>query len=264
MKKIDSPKNPTVKKVQGYLEKSRDRKKDNVFVVEGLRENERAVASGYEPLWFFYEEGQLVENQLRDMLNNRDAMYHECHPSAFSKMAFRTGVPNAVGVFRRKPLEWGNVEFSDNPLVLVVEGVEKPGNLGAILRTASATQTEAVIVADSVVDIYHPHVMRNSLGGFFDVPVIPMSTAEAIEKLRADSISIYATYLPGAMTYHKVDWKVPVAIVVGAEDRGITQSWVEEADALIKIPMSGVVDSLNVSVAAAVVLFEAIRNRSDE
>lgn len=264
MKEIQSVQNPTLKKVVNYIEKARDRKKDGVFVVEGIRENQRALMSGYKPIWFFYDEAHFTEGKFRDMIEYRGdgAWIHQCSSSVFSKIAYRAGVANAIGVYERIEHNLDSLKLPENPLVLVLEAIEKPGNLGAMLRTANAAGVSAVLVADGVVDVFHPHVVRNSLGGFFDVPLIAETSPAIIEFLRQRNISIQVTYLEGALPHYECDLKSPTAIVMGAEDKGVTSTWIESADSLIKIPMDGVVDSLNVSVAAGIMLFEANRQRA--
>ncbi|TNE28350.1 MAG: RNA methyltransferase [Bacteroidetes bacterium] len=264
MKELNSIQNPTVKKVVSYIEKSRDRKKDAVFVVEGLRENARAIQTGLSPRWLFYSSEFLNENKMRYLIEYRepDALIHECSEAVFEKISFRSGVPNVVGVYPRIDKSLAELEPKEKAFYLIVESVEKPGNLGAILRTANAAKVDAVIVANGVVDVFHPHVVRNSLGGFFDVPVVSASNDEITDFLSSHNIPCFVTYLEGAVPHFECDFREASAIVMGAEDTGVSQHWIDVADALVKIPMSGVVDSLNVSVAAGIMLFEVVRQRS--
>lgn len=262
MKRIESTKNATIKKLQVYIEKSRDRKRDDVFVVEGIRENERAIQSGFEPLWLFYDEAHHQESDILNVLDGRAPLIHECTSDVFSKIALRSGVPNWVGVYHRSKREVNDIDWSGSPLFIILEAIEKPGNLGAILRSASAAKVDAVFLADSVVDVYHPQAIRNSLGGFFDVPIFSDNSEEIISILKEHHIPLMVTTLEGATPHCDVNLKQSCAIVMGAEDKGVTSIWLENADERIKIPMGGVVDSLNVSVAAAVMMFEAIRQRS--
>lgn len=262
MKRIESTKNSTIKKLQVYIEKSRDRKRDNVFVVEGIRENQRALLSGFEPEWIFYDENHHNQNDIIVSLEGISPIIHECTAEVFSKIALRSGVPNWVGLYRRKDSTLDDVNWSRDPLVVVLEAIEKPGNLGAILRSASAAKVDAVLLADSVVDVYHPQAIRNSLGGFFDVPILSGTSPEIIDLLKSKQIPLMVTTLEGATPHYEVNLKNGCAVVMGAEDQGVTQTWLENADERIKIPMGGVVDSLNVSVAAAVMLFEANRQRA--
>lgn len=263
MKRLESLQNPTVKKLRNYLQKSRDRKRDHVFIVEGIRENERALKSGYVPQWIFFDEEHGNEADIMEALEGRAPIIHECTSDVFSKLVLRSGVPNWLGVYERQETTLQDLQLPESPMVMVLQAIEKPGNLGAILRSASAAGVDAVLVADSVVDIHHPQVIRNSLGGFFDVPVVESTTEEIIEFTKAKNIHLGVTTLEGSLPHYEVDLKSPIAIVMGAEDRGVTEEWIHAADFRIKIPMTGVVDSLNVSVAAAIVLFEATRQRGN-
>jgi TrmH family RNA methyltransferase len=146
-------------------------------------------------------------------------------------------------------------------LILILESVEKPGNLGAMLRTADAAGIDAVICCESQTDFYNPNVIRSSIGTVFTTQIASASTVDTIQWLKEKEIKIYCTYLLAAMPYHKVDFRQRCAIVMGTESQGLTESWINHADANIIIPMQGKIDSLNVSTAAAVVVFEAKRQR---
>jgi TrmH family RNA methyltransferase len=172
-----------------------------------------------------------------------------------------------VAVLKMKNHGFADLRLSENPLLLIMESVEKPGNLGAMLRTADAAGVDAVLVCDPHTDIFNPNAIRASLGAIFTVPVVACSSEEAVAFLRftplgSKKIKIMATWLEAARSLYDVDLRQPLAFVLGAEATGITPFWVEQADERIIIPMSGQVDSLNVSASAAVVLFEAVRQRS--
>ncbi|KAB2807316.1 TrmH family RNA methyltransferase [Phaeocystidibacter luteus] len=262
MKHIDSAKNPTIKQVLNYIEKARDRKRDNVFVVEGIRENARALDSGYSAQWLFFPESRMTELEFKVEMGRTEALVHACGDEAFDKIAVRKGIPNVVGIYERQTQDLVDLVLPDNALVLVLEAIEKPGNLGAILRSASAAEVDAVLLADTVVDAFHPQVVRNSLGGFFDVDMVSAPSQEIVEYLSEKGIRKVVTTLEGSTPHYQTDMSGSAAIVMGAEDTGVTDIWLENADDRILIPMGGVVDSLNVSVAAAIMLFEAKRQRS--
>jgi TrmH family RNA methyltransferase len=150
----------------------------------------------------------------------------------------------------------------DNPLILVVEHLEKPGNLGAILRTADAAQVSCVLVAEPKTDLYNPNIIRSSVGGFFSVPIGVGSNDEVYEYLSKKNINVYAACLQGATDYLKEDFSSPTAIVMGAEDTGLGMFWRERSNKIIKIPMGGIVDSMNVSVASAILIYEVLRQRN--
>jgi TrmH family RNA methyltransferase len=149
----------------------------------------------------------------------------------------------------------------DNPLVVVLEGVEKPGNLGAILRTAEAAGVDAVIVCDPLTDLYNPNLIRASIGGVFSVPTAVCPSEECIAFLKSNGIKILTAQLQDSYEYYDYDMMQATALVMGTESTGLTQQWREAADAHIRIPMLGRLDSLNVSVSAAILMYEAVRQR---
>ena len=154
--------------------------------------------------------------------------------------------------------------LSPAPLILVLERVEKPGNLGAVLRSADAAGVDAVLVCDPLTDLYNPNLIRASLGAVFTVPVVSCTSEEAQAFLSAHGIAILTAQLQDSELYYQTDMTRPVALVFGAEDKGLSDSWREKADAHIRIPMAGMMDSLNVSVSAAILAFEAVRQRNDK
>jgi TrmH family RNA methyltransferase len=167
-----------------------------------------------------------------------------------------------VAVAEMKSFSLDEVSLSDNPLIVVLETVEKPGNLGAILRSADGAGVDLVIVCDQQMDIHNPNVIRNSLGGFFNVPTVQCASEDAIAFLEEKSVQILSTYLEASVAYYTVDMKIPTALVVGSEAFGISETWVKASAQNIIIPMTGIIDSLNVSSAASIVMFEAKRQRS--
>jgi RNA methyltransferase, TrmH family len=260
---ITSLQNPLVKKIIRLQQKASERKLTALFVAEGRREVSLALAAGYVPEYVL----------LCEDLYQPDTLYPVAweslpaekviavSPGVYNKIAYRE---NAEGVFlvgRQKPLSAERLILSKNPLILVLESVEKPGNLGAVLRTADAAGADLVILADAAADIYNPNVIRASLGCVFRVPVMVSDTGSAIHWLKQQNVRILAAALQTDTLYDQVDMKGPVALVFGKEDTGLSAQWREAAELLIKIPMSGSIDSLNISVSAAVLCFEAIRQR---
>jgi len=265
LKQITSPQNPLIKNISVLGNKARDRREQGLFVAEGLREVELALRSGYEAEFVLFEEAVTPLSVVEDLLKNAIAQPAELiatNAMVFEKIAYRTGVPNVVAVFKMKNHGLADLRLSENPLLLIMESVEKPGNLGAMLRTADAAGVDAVLVCDPHTDIFNPNAIRASLGAIFTVPVVACASAEAVDFLRSKNINIMATWLEAARSLYDVDLRQALAFVLGAEATGITPYWVEQADERIIIPMSGQVDSLNVSASAAVVLFEAVRQRS--
>ena len=162
---------------------------------------------------------------------------------------------------RTRQLQLANLPLSDNPLIVVLESVEKPGNLGAILRSADAAGADAVVVCDPLTDLFNPNVVRASTGAVFSVPMVACTSEECIRFLQERGISILTAQLQDSELYYDTDMRRPIAIVMGTEATGLTDQWRQVATAHIRIPMLGVADSLNVSVSAAILLYEAVRQR---
>lgn len=264
LKQITSPQNPLIKNIAVLGAKARDRREQGLFVAEGLREVELALRSGFEAEHLLFEEAvtpfSMVENLLK-IAASPPADVIGTNTQVFEKIAYRTGVPNVVAVFKMKNASLDDLKLSDTPLLLIMESVEKPGNLGAMLRTADAAGVDAVLVCDPHTDVFNPNAIRASLGAIFTVPVVVLPSEDAVAFLRSKKIKIMATWLEAASSLYATDLRQPLAFVLGAEATGITPFWVEQADERIIIPMVGQLDSLNVSASAAIVLFEAIRQR---
>jgi TrmH family RNA methyltransferase len=259
---ITSPQNPRIKKLLELQEKSRARRDDQLFVIEGPREILLALAGGYEIESLYFCPQLITTDEAKQVVKRAgNAEQIELSLPVFEKVAYRktTGGLLAVAVMKRHGLR--DLQLSRNPLVLVCEGVEKPGNLGALLRTADAARLDALIVCDPKADFYNPNVIRSSIGCVFTQPLAAATSQEAIDWLRQHQISIYATALTASVRYDKVDLKQPAALVMGTEASGLTDVWLKASDRNIIIPMRGVIDSMNVSAAAAVVVFEAARQR---
>ncbi len=180
----------------------------------------------------------------------------------FEKLAFGARAEGVVAVAATPQASLADLVLRENDLVVVLEGVEKPGNVGAVLRSADATGAGAVIVADGRTDLFNPNAIRASLGTIFTVPVAEASSRETLEWLRRRGFSILAARVDGSVVYTEADFKGAAAIVLGSEADGLTDVWSGEGIEALRLPMLGVADSLNVSVTAAVVLYEAVRQRS--
>ena len=264
-KLITSPQNPLVKQVAALGAKARDRREQGLFVAEGLREVGLALKSGYEAMALFFEEAATpvpeIEALVAGALNPVVEVIAVSGP-VFEKIADRTGVPNVVALLRLPSITLADLQLPTCPLLLVVESVEKPGNLGAMLRTADAAGAHAVLVCDPHTDVFNPNAIRASLGAIFTVPVVALPSEEAVAFLRSRQIKVMATWLEAAKPLYEADLRQPLALVLGTEATGISPYWVEHADERLIIPMHGQVDSLNVAASAAIVLFEAVRQRS--
>ena len=244
---ITSVQNAKIKHVVALQQKSSLRREEGLFVVEGQREIEHCKACGYE----------VTEEYIRDK---------NVSPQVYEKMAYRGSTEGVIAVVKCKEHTLSTINYQlstkNNPLVVVLESVEKPGNLGAILRSAEAAGIDALIVCDPLTDMYNPNVIRASIGGVFCVPTAVCSSQECIAFLKEHGIKILTAQLQDSYEYYDYDMTQGTAIVMGTESTGLTNQWREAADAHIRIPMLGRLDSLNVSVSAAILMYEAVRQRN--
>jgi len=251
---LSSSKNPKIKELLLLSEKSKERRERALFVVEGKREIEAALSAGYKIYELFLCTG------LSNILNSQESAslekqypaekYYSLTEEVYSKVAYRGGTEGVIAIFRYKAHTLKDISLSSNPLIIVLESVEKPGNLGAVLRTADAANADAVIVCDPLTDLFNPNIIRSSIGGIFTNKVCVSSSEETYKWLTED-----------AELYYNCDMSEASAVVMGTESLGLKPFWRERAHHRIKIPMLGSIDSLNVSVSAAVICFEALRQR---
>ncbi len=291
IKKLESPQNPLIKDLALLRAKSKVRRERGLFIVEGLRELSRAIASGYVMESVLYRPELIDQDEVSALLSraaeSRAAesraiesragaessvmigyQHLHCSAKAFAKVAYRVDVPNLIGVMRAQRYTTLSVleerSANQSPLLLILEGIEKPGNLGAILRSADAFGVDGVILVDCPAEVEHPNSLRNSLGAALSLEVITLGLEATCDLLQRADIPLYVTHLnersiePRALPLNK-----PCAIVLGAESTGASRRWFERGAQATLIPMPGarVVDSLNVSVAAAVMLYEVSRQR---
>jgi TrmH family RNA methyltransferase len=263
MEKITSLQNTRIKNVIQLTAKAKERKAQNLIVVEGYREILMAVNSGFELTEIFFSREVNVHEEADALLRqlSPDVKITEVSKAVFEKVAYREDSDGLIALAIPRYLKLEELKLTDNPLILVLESVEKPGNLGAILRTADAAALDAVIVCDPQTDIYNPNVIRSSLGCIFTNQVLVCTTPEALAFLHQRGIKSYAAALTANQYYHETNFIVPTAIVMGTEADGLTEAWLTGADAQVKIPMCGKADSLNVSASAAILVFEAKRQR---
>lgn len=257
--KITSTQNPKVKSLLA-LEKPRERRKQQLFVIEGKKEIGLAQEAGYKIGNIFFCD-EIISAEEVGKLFRDDKLLIPVSKDVFDKLAVRENSGGMIAVAEQKLHTLDQITLSNNPLVLVLESVEKPGNLGAILRTADASGVDAVIICDPQTDFYNPNVIRSSIGCIFTKQVAAATSEETINWLKKNNIQIYCTYLKASKLYHLTDYTQPAAIVMGTEATGLSDTWVKNSDANIIIPMQGKIDSMNVSTAAAVVVFEAKRQR---
>ncbi|MFN4853090.1 MAG: TrmH family RNA methyltransferase [Bacteroidota bacterium] len=257
MMRITSPANPKVKLVVQLQKQASERRKHQLFVTEGKRETNRAIAHGYKPRMLFVCEeiaGHFPHADIPEV--------YEVSKPVYEKMAYRPGTEGVLGVFDTFYRPLASLELPANPLVIVLEGLEKPGNLGAIFRTADGCGAHALIVCNPNTDMFNPNVLRSGLGCFFSVPWATCTSEACMQWLHEKSIRIFCARVEGSMSYTEVDFKGPAALVLGAEDVGLSHAWNGAHAQAVHIPMLGSADSLNVSVSAAVILYEALRQRN--
>lgn len=259
MKQITSVQNPFIKSLVLLQEKSKARKQSGTFLIEGQREIELAQKGGYEieTLLFLPE----ISSELEAKKLSRSAELIEISKEVYQKLAYRDTTEGILAIAKSKNLSLSELNLGENPLILVAEAPEKPGNIGAILRTADAANLDAVIIANPKSDLYNPNIVRSSVGCLFTNNIATGTTEEIIAFLKAKNISIYCATLQNSTGYHTQDYTTPTALVVGTEATGLTQEWRDNATQNIIIPMQGAIDSMNVSVAAAILIFEAKRQR---
>lgn len=277
MEQITSLQNPKIKHLLQLQQKSSLRREQQLFVVEGKREISHCIQAGYDisSIFTLSYDDYLINIQvpyLAVMTSMPDV--YEVSGKVYEKIAYRGTTEGIIAIVKAKqhdlsilaPLTLGNVISENNavpPLFVVLESVEKPGNLGAILRSADAAGVDAVIVCDPLTDIYNPNLIRSSVGAVFTVPVVTCSSEECIAYLKEHGIQILTAQLQDSSLYYEQDMTRATAIVMGTEATGLTDVWRKAADAHIRIPMLGELDSLNVSVSAAILMFEAVRQRKE-
>lgn len=258
---ITSLQNQGIKNVV-KLSKSSERKAQQLFVIEGARELSLAMQSGYEIVTAYVCRDLLVHSDYADVLGSlSERIVFDISVEVFRKMAYRENSDGIVALGKSKSHTLADITLSPNPFIIILESVEKPGNLGAILRTADAAAVDAVIVCDPQTDLYNPNVVRSGVGGLFTVQTAVCTSEEAVQWLTEKGIASYAAELRAAEFYQHVDFTQPSAIVMGTEADGLTDFWLTNVKKRIKIPMRGKIDSLNVSVSTAVLTFEAMRQR---
>ncbi|MEJ5224253.1 MAG: RNA methyltransferase [Anaerolineales bacterium] len=253
---ITSLQNPRVKQVVRLREK-RQRERDGLMLVEGWDELTLALGAGWQPHTVFHA----PELATRAIDGIQTEVLTVSRP-VFEKMSYRDTPDGWLAVFPLPAPRLQDLRLSPVPLLIVAESVEKPGNLGAMLRTADAAGADALIVCDPRTDIYNPNVVRASRGALFSVPAVQTSNAAALDFLRRQGITILAATAHTDVRYTDANLRQPIAIVVGTEDEGLSDFWLTHADLKVKIPMVGRVESLNVSVAAALIAYEAVRQRA--
>ena len=259
MKQITSAQNSFIKSLVLLQEKAKARKQSGTFLIEGIREIELAIKGNYEieTILICFE---VIEKSFNPSIF-KSFNSIEISKEVYQKLAYRDTTEGIIAVAKTKSHQLLDLQLPENPLILVMESIEKPGNIGAMLRTCDAAKVDAVIIANPKTDLYNPNMVRSSVGCLFTNQIATASTEETIDFLQKNNIHFYSATLQNSTSYHTQNFTKPTALVVGTEATGLTEPWREKATQNIIIPMQGEIDSMNVSVAAAILLFEAKRQR---
>ncbi len=262
MKEITSIQNSYIKNLLKLQEKSKERKKQGLFLIEGKREIVLANQANYEFDTILFQSDLISEEEIVQLISEEIHLI-KISKEVYNKLAYRTSTEGLIAVTKTKNFSLQNINFKNStPLILIAESIEKPGNIGALLRTADAANVDAVFIANPKSDVYNANVIRSSVGCLFTNQIAVGTSEEIITFLKEKNINIYSATLQNSNEYHKENYKKSSAIVVGTEATGLSEIWRENATQNINIPMQGKIDSMNVSVAAAIVIFEAKRQRN--
>ena len=260
MKKITSNNNLLIKKIKILQKKSSQRKKNKSFVVEGYKEIEKALKNKYKIESLFTSENSILlhsnkKNSLSKYIENCFIVKSEL----FKKICYRSNDNNIIAIIKEKEHTLNTIVVPKNPLIVIVQSPEKPGNIGAVIRTLSAAKIDLLIIADPKTDIYNPNIIRSSLGNVFSLPLIIDSSLNIINYLKTNKIQIIVADVNKKSTYYdKINYSLPLALVLGSEHEGISNNWIKNSDLIIKIPMKLNVDSLNLSVSAGILIYHII------
>ena len=251
---IESLQNEKIKNLNRLITDNRFRKKSGVFVVEGKQENERALQFGFENIEFY-----ICENIFG--INHPEGKIHFVSSQVYEKLAYRGSSEGIIGIYKTKEFNLNEFSPKENASIIVVESVEKPGNLGAILRSCEAFGINALIVTDTKVDFYNPNVLRSSVGCFFGMNVFSASNEETLAFLQKNNFKIYTTFMDeSAEDLYKKNFTEKSALFFGTEHSGLSDFWLNKGENIL-IPMAGTIDSLNLSNAVAIACYEILRQK---
>ena len=262
MKVIVSTKNLELKKMLLLYKKSRERKKQGLFIIEGEREIINALKSNYILEKIFLEEGVSFNNvNIKNAINNTPTIVVE--KKTFKKISIRSGGEKIIAIARSKSHELKTLNLSRKSLIVVIEEPEKPGNIGALYRTAAAAKIDAIIISNPKTDFYNPNSIRSSLGDIFKIPTAIESNENVVSFLRKREFNIFTTFIKlGSARYDEFDYQLPCALVIGSESEGLSNFWSKVASENLVIPMAKTSNSINLSVAAGILIYEAIRKNN--
>ncbi|MDP1608958.1 MAG: RNA methyltransferase [Chlamydiales bacterium] len=261
MFKITSLQNPKIKEVVKLRER-REREKTDLFLIEGYRELKRAIDAKRKVQTLFYCPELFLGSNERALLEQSGAELIHCTQEVFSKISYRDRPDGLLAVAPQLHLRLADLPLSKNPFFVIAESIEKPGNLGTILRSCDAAGVDAVIVCDPTTDIHNPNVVRSSVGTLFTLPVLESTSEETLRFLKQHGISVVAATPHASLEFTQAPLFGPVAIAVGTEQYGLSPAWMDQADISVKIPMFGIADSLNVASATTLMLYEVVRQRA--
>ena len=254
---IESLQNEKIKNLNRLITDNRFRKKSGVFVVEGKQENERALQFGFENIEFY-----ICENIFG--INHPEGKIHFVSSQVYEKLAYRGSSEGIIGIYKTKEFNLNEFSPKENASIIVVESVEKPGNLGAILRSCEAFGVDALIVTDTKVDFYNPNVLRSSVGCFFGMNVFSASNEETLAFLQKNNFKIYTTFMDeSAEDLYKKNFTEKSALFFGTEHSGLSDFWLNKGENIL-IPMAGTIDSLNLSNAVAIACYEILRQKLEK
>jgi len=245
------------------LYKNNERKNSDVFLAEGQKEVLRGINSGFDVIAIYYSSEILDEKDFTAIFSTlkKEIAIFDIDKKVYEKIAYRTDTEGVIAMFKKKQFSLEQIKVGDKDIFLILEAIEKPGNLGAVLRTADAAGVKAIVLTESKVDQYHPNVIRSSLGAAFTIPVISSSNENAKAWLYKNKVNIYSAALPAYNSLYEIDMVQKTALVFGSESQGLTDFWLNNSQQNFTIPMTGIVDSLNISVSVAISLYEAVRQQ---
>ncbi len=265
MKHISSIQNPQIKNLKKLQEKAKKRAEDNQFVIEGAKELRYALEANYtiDQVFVLEHDFSSEVSDLLSQIKTQTSYLYEVAAPLFRSLCYRSGTTKIIGVAQKKTHTLEQLQLKENPLILIAETPEKPGNIGALIRTVDAANADALIIVDPKTDLYNPNVIRSSVGCLFSVPIAICNNDDLFLFLKNKSIDLYSAIISSRATnYSKENYSSATAIAIGSEDKGLSENWCNQSKNHIIIPMQGVNDSLNMSVAAGIILFEAIRQRN--
>lgn len=258
---ISSTANQKIKDIAKLVKDSQKRKGAKIIIVDGKREIEEALNSSWQIKEFYYCESFIKNDSDLDKFFSSAKLVYKLEEKVFEKISYKKNPDGYLAIFEEKYLNLSSIKLKENPLVLILESVEKPGNLGGIIRTAYASGVDLIILNDQKTDIYSPNVIRSSTGFIFSMPLVLLSVAKTISWLEKNNFNIFVTTLEGSKSHFDLDFRKSSAIVFGTESFGISDKWKSDKLENVRIPMVSGVDSLNVSVSVGIMVYEALRQR---